>query len=604
MPLDNNAIETLSINAVKNSIVMCDYLSQFIAENDKEPSWDGAVYIYDNKNKTKDRLKGRMPVQVKGTESSDFSKDEISFSMSTADLKNYLYDGGCILFVVYIGNGGLTNKIYYAELTPIKLRKLLLEAEEQGSKVVHLKPFPSDNDQKATIFMNCLQNCQKQASFKQGKLFSLQELEEKGVLENIVIPFSGIGIDDPQVALVSNEVYLYANIKGSSIPQPIDMILEDIHTFQTIDAEVTIDGKLFYTEYSIIKSAGKVVFRFGESFTMNFTEPDNICKINYKNSDKIRVLAKDLDFMLSYIKKGTFQINGINFPFDFDGADLSNFDIKKEEEHLDFAKKIVNLLNLLNCPDDININDMNDEDWRNLNGLLTAFIEKKPVSGLKDNLPPVCCMRVGQLRFVFYLKKCEEEDKGKYEIFDFFKTEFYVIIDGRAGDKLSISQFYIIHANDFLTLNNIDFDVLLPSFQKAEHHYDTFNIANWFLLEMLLAHDQATGERRKKLLKVCDDFSQWIFTAPDTEIDSQVKILNRLQVIKRKRDFTSDEIGALYELVENRDTREDCKVGAYLLLNQQQAAEIHFAKLSVEEQKTFREFPIYYYWRQGDKENE
>jgi len=36
MPLDNNAIETLSINAVKNSIVMCDYLSQFIAENDKE----------------------------------------------------------------------------------------------------------------------------------------------------------------------------------------------------------------------------------------------------------------------------------------------------------------------------------------------------------------------------------------------------------------------------------------------------------------------------------------------------------------------------------------------------------------------------------------
>jgi len=603
MPLDNNAIETLSINAVKNSIVMCDYLSQFISENDKEPSWDGAVYIYDNKNKTKDRLKGRMPVQVKGTESSDFSKDEISFSMSTADLKNYLYDGGCILFVVYIGNGGLTYKIYYAELTPVKLRKMLLEAGEQSSKVVHLKPFPSDNDQKATIFMNCLQNCQKQASFKQGKLFSLQELEEQGVLENIVIPFSGVGIEDPQVALVSNEVYLYANIKGSSIPQPIDMILEDVHTYQTVDAEVTVDGKLFYTEYCIIKSAGKVVFQFGESFTMNFTEPDKQCKINYKNSDKIRVLAKDLDFMLSYIEKGTFQINGKNFPFDFDGADLSNFDINKEKEHLDFAKKIVNLLDLLNCPDDININDMEDEDWRNLNGLLTAFIKKKPVSGLKNNLPPICCMRVGQLRFVLYLKMCEDSDKGKYEMYDYFKTEFSMVIDGRAGEKLSISQFYIIHAKDFLTLSNIDFDALLPSFQKAEHHYDTFNIANWFLLEMLLAHDQATGERREKLFKACDEFSEWIFTAPDTEIDSQVKTLNRLQVVKRKRDFTSDEIGALYELVENRDTREDCKVGAYLLLDQQQAAKIHFAKLSEEEKRTFRDFPIYHYWKQEVKAN-
>ncbi|MDD4413450.1 MAG: hypothetical protein PHR14_02685 [Oscillospiraceae bacterium] len=33
--------------------------------------------------------------------------------MSTVDLKNYLYDGGIILFVVYIGGGGLIRKIYY-----------------------------------------------------------------------------------------------------------------------------------------------------------------------------------------------------------------------------------------------------------------------------------------------------------------------------------------------------------------------------------------------------------------------------------------------------------------------------------------------------------
>ncbi|RHV94754.1 hypothetical protein DXA91_15540 [Clostridium sp. OF09-10] len=37
MPLDNNSIETLSVNAVKNSIVMSELLAQFIADNDKEP---------------------------------------------------------------------------------------------------------------------------------------------------------------------------------------------------------------------------------------------------------------------------------------------------------------------------------------------------------------------------------------------------------------------------------------------------------------------------------------------------------------------------------------------------------------------------------------
>ena len=116
MPLDNNSIETLSVNAVKNSIVMSELLAQFIADNDKEPSWDGFVYIYGDKSKAKSKLKGRMPVQVKGTECDDHSKDTISFKMPTVDLRNYLYDGGCILFVVYIGNHGLTNKIYYVEL--------------------------------------------------------------------------------------------------------------------------------------------------------------------------------------------------------------------------------------------------------------------------------------------------------------------------------------------------------------------------------------------------------------------------------------------------------------------------------------------------------
>lgn len=38
---------------MKNSIVTSDFLDQFINDNDKEPFWDGAIYIYDNKSKKK-----------------------------------------------------------------------------------------------------------------------------------------------------------------------------------------------------------------------------------------------------------------------------------------------------------------------------------------------------------------------------------------------------------------------------------------------------------------------------------------------------------------------------------------------------------------------
>ena len=123
--MNQKTIETIAVNAVKNSIVMSELLDEFIADNDKEPSWDGFVYIYEDNSKKKEKLKGRIPVQVKGHVCENHSKEKISFLMSTVDLNNYLEDGGCILFVVYIGNNGLTNKIYYVELTPIKLRKIL-----------------------------------------------------------------------------------------------------------------------------------------------------------------------------------------------------------------------------------------------------------------------------------------------------------------------------------------------------------------------------------------------------------------------------------------------------------------------------------------------
>ena len=102
MKLDRKAIETISVNKVKECIVVSPFLDQFITENDKEPSWDGHIYLYTDGIKNKEHFKGRIPVQIKGTVKEDFSKSIVSFSMSLNDLNCYLYDGGCILFVVYI----------------------------------------------------------------------------------------------------------------------------------------------------------------------------------------------------------------------------------------------------------------------------------------------------------------------------------------------------------------------------------------------------------------------------------------------------------------------------------------------------------------------
>ena len=64
--MDAKAIEEYAVDAVRDCLNYSDHLSSFIAEDDKEPSWDGHIYIYGNK-KNKEHLEGRLPVQVKST---------------------------------------------------------------------------------------------------------------------------------------------------------------------------------------------------------------------------------------------------------------------------------------------------------------------------------------------------------------------------------------------------------------------------------------------------------------------------------------------------------------------------------------------------------
>ena len=95
-------------------------------------------------------------------------------------------------------------------------------------------------------------------------------------------------------------------------------------------------------------------------------------------------------------------------------------------------------------------------------------------------------------------------------------------------------------------------------------------------------------------MNVCKSFNKWMEEASDEEIEYSIKMLNILQTVKRYRNLNRNEIEILCSIAENKEVGEACKAGAYLLLEQQQAAEIHLAKLSKEEQEKFKKYPIYH----------
>lgn len=593
--MDKKAIETLSVNAVRDCIVTSDYLDQFIADNDKEPSWDGFVYIYKSKDKKKENLKGRLPVQVKGTENNDFTKDEVSFPVSVADLNNYLYDGGVVFFVVYIGFGGVAKQIYYSELTPIKIRVILSEAVEQKTKNIKLKKFPTNPNERAMIFLNCLENCQKQSSFSNAKLYSLDDLEKQGVLEGITIPVSTVGNIDPKTALLTNEVYIYANIKGSAIPQPIEAIPKGLLTKEEREAKIIVGDRVLYDKVSICRDANTTTTLFGESFSMVAKRSDGSIKIKYRSANKIRILATDLDFILSYISQGYFTYDGVNIPFDKENADLSKFSIEEENKRLQYVRKIVQMLDMLGCKKDIDIKTLKDQDWKNLDYLITAFVDKEPVANLKEDLPGILTVPIGNLKFLLCCENIEGS-KGTYRLFDFFKTDLTLVYENSHGDKLAISQYAILHSDDLIKTDNIRFDVLLPSFQKVERHSETMMRANFFLLDLLEAYDKSEG--RPEIINTAEDFSDWLMTATEEELPYDIRLINKLQTVKRMRALTIDEVKELFRIVESSNSKDDILVGAYLLLDQQAAAEIHFERLSEPQQEEFRKYPIFHFWKE------
>lgn len=592
-------IETFAVNAVKDSILMSDYLTPFINDNDKEPSWDGAVYIYKDRDCTKNNLKGRLPVQVKGKVCDDLTKYEISYAMDVVDLNNYLDDGGAVLFVVYIGNGGLCKKIYYIELPPIKLRVELGIANGQKTKTLKLKEFPTDSNKKASIFLNCYENCRRQASFSSATLLTLDELQEQGVLKGITVPVSTIGREDPKLALLSSEVYMYANIKGSSIPQPLEMVPMDMYTKETEPAIISIGDKQFYSSLSRIKNAKQTKCVFGESFSITINGDETPCKINYKNSDKVRVLARDLDFIITYMEEGYFLLNGNEIKFDYDNANISNFNIDKQKENLQSAKEIVRLLDMLGCEKDINIKSLSNSDWVNLNRLVKGLIYKEPIKIKLENYLPVQIFNIGELRFAICLTPDEKEEDTFY-LSDFFKTEMLACIELESGETIAISQYFILKKSDLNNLDNIRFEVLLPSFQRIQKHVESINRANWFFLELLSAYDESQNQQ---LLETAHEFSIWLCDFSGEELSYAVKVLNKLQVIKRMRNFTIEEVRAVYSIIEDSTANDVILVGAYLLLDQQPLAEIHFERLDDTIKEEFKTYPIYHFWKSEEKDN-
>ena len=100
MGMNQKTIETLSVNAVRDSIVISKFLDQYIPDNDKEPFWDGAVYVSETLDYYKDKISKKIS-KLENSIKKENKEQKIDKLNSKLQQFKEMYNG--------MFNGGLDN---------------------------------------------------------------------------------------------------------------------------------------------------------------------------------------------------------------------------------------------------------------------------------------------------------------------------------------------------------------------------------------------------------------------------------------------------------------------------------------------------------------
>lgn len=181
----------------------------------------------------------------------------------------------------------------------------------------------------------------------------------------------------------------------------------------------------------------------------------------------------------------------------------------------------------------------------------------------------------------FQFKIVRLNKNGKIMLYDFFHCPFL-----HYGYKtMESSVFTLLKADDFLELDNIDYDAIVTDIARFAATYNE-SINTELLLQMLHAYDNRKNDI--PLIKAAESISKILY---DT-YQNETSLLNYMQVKKRLSNVCEKDEVALMELYDKTmDNKEKCAI--HLILGHKDLAKIQIKKMNEKNRKEFMENPIY-----------
>lgn len=585
-------IEMMGVEFVRLAIAKTDYLVPHINDNDREPSWDGDVEVYRKAGNTHSKadLILKVPVQVKGRIESNLKKQSITYPVELSDLRNYLNAGGTTFLVVYVDEEGERSQIYYSNLLPFELKRLVSKHGEQKTKNIELKALPKKKSDIVDVFLFAARHMIKQRPAISCDPISMEDLVKLGRVPELTFSYTCTpdSNSDPLDYMFNHGTYLYAKLPWG-LELPIEHLSHVDFVGTTIDAPVRANGRVFYAEHEVIQSKNTVEYHFGNCIKLVDDRSCGTRKFTFHEEGTLSQRITAADFMLNAIEAGQFEAGDNVYPFNAIKPDeLAAFNIPERKSHLTWLKKVKSMLEKIGVTDDLDCDSLSKEDEALIGKLVLSVLHGRSVEwdANGEYFPEVT---LANQRIKLCALK-DEQNQGLYRIYGYSDAPVGFVMRDNPQQQTDVSYHVFLKRDAMLRCSNIDYTAVVNQIKTIPVSSEYSNALVWLLLEMLSAYDESDGARQD-ILKGATELADWL-RHEDPYTPQDLLDLNYYQAVKRSRELTAREIQGLFSIVESKPARRDVYVGAYSLLGDYASAQYHYDGMEEEERKVFDSYPI------------
>lgn len=595
--IDTKAIEEKALNYLKTFIEDSERISQYLADNDKEPCWDGHLYLYDGEGKSKEHLQGRVPIQVKGTVVERFKTKKWKFKLERADLQAYLHDP-TFFIVCQIKKNSKERKLFYRELLPCTVQKLLKDMGKKESRQTLFHLLPTDLkefEDKLLVFMN---NSRKMLSFANSDPMTMEDVIKDGIRNfSFVSPVKPSDRIQLMNYLSTHDTYLYANISKKPY---IDFPIADgpmRFTFKRQEyCDVRIGDRVFYHGFTNEIKDGFMYVTVGGILTMiiPLEEKDRVnASVKIKTDSKyLKESIHEAEFVLALDKHKVLSFGDIDIKL---GVNDNNL-VEELHEKLLCWKDLQMVLDKMHVTKPFDLTAITPNQIHSINILIEALVEGKRIK-LKKPESSILLFEIANVKLLLW---CVVDKNGECAIGDFFDGAINISYLYQGKERINASIYsYLQNDNLWSKIDNVDYEGLLPSAIKSvDENAHCLELLNLDVLAMLSAADTLETEEPKKrstLLEECYKLNDWLLKN-DLEGDRlMVHKCNKMQIIKRQRAFDENEVSEMNQILENDDISNIYKAGFCLLLENKDGFNSYYNQLTDDEKQMLKKYPIWRY---------